>query len=215
MLSLHVPGHSLVHRLPAGAKLLTILVFGTFAFFVDSLVVLGSCVGVVAAAYLVARVPPARAWQLLRGVLAMVALIVLAQGFLGDWTTAAQVGLRVLAVVLLANLVTLTTAQTALVDAVVWAAGPLRRVGVDPDRIGLMIALVFRFIPVIAEEASKVREAHAARGVRPGLFGLGVSYLAPLVIRTLRMADGLGEALEVRGVGTRPAPPDRPAKVPF
>lgn len=199
MFSLYSPGHSIVHRLPAGVKLLAILLAGTASFLVHDWRVLLATVLVVAAAYLVAKVPWSRVWRLLRGVLAMVALVVVAQGFLGDWPTALEVGLRLIAVITLANLVTLTTPQTAVIDAVVRVASPLRRFGVDPDRIGLLIALVLRFIPVIADEAARVREAHAARGVKAG-FG----WIAPLVIRTLRMADGLGEALEVRGVADRP-----------
>ncbi|WP_026925876.1 energy-coupling factor transporter transmembrane component T family protein [Granulicoccus phenolivorans] len=208
MLSLYQPGTSPVHRCPAWVKLLAMLVLGTAAFFLTDLRVLGAGLAVVIGAYAVARIPIAAAWKLLRGVLVMLVIVVLAQGLLGDWPTAAQVGIRLLLVIGLANLITLTTTQTAIVDTVERIATPLRVFGVRPDRIGLLIALVFRFIPVIATEAARVREAHEARGVRPGL-----SYLAPLVIRTLRMADGLGEALEVRGVGEDDPPRRRGARV--
>lgn len=208
MLSLYQPGSSIVHRCPAGLKLLAMLVLGTAAFFITDLRVLGAGLAAVVLAYAVARVPVAAAWKLLRGVLVMLVLVVLIQGLLGDWPTAAQVGVRLLLVIGLANLITLTTTQTAIIDTVERIASPLRVFGVRPDRIGLLIALVFRFIPVIATEAARVREAHQARGVRPGF-----SYLAPLVIRTLRMADGLGEALEVRGVGDDEPPRRRAAKV--
>ncbi len=211
MLSLYQPGTSPVHRCPAWVKLLAMLVLGTAAFFLTDLRVLGAGLAVViGGAYAVARIPIAAAWKLLRGVLVMLVIVVLAQGLLGgDWPTAAQVGIRLLLVIGLANLITLTTTQTAIVDTVERIATPLRVFGVRPDRIGLLIALVFRFIPVIATEAARVREAHEARGG----CGRGLSYLAPLVIRTLRMADGLGEALEVRGVGEDDPPRRRGARV--
>ncbi|MGD7733551.1 energy-coupling factor transporter transmembrane component T family protein [Propionibacteriaceae bacterium G57] len=195
MMTLYQPGHSLVHRCPAGVKLLVMLACGTAAFFVDDLRVLLVALGVVLGLVVVAGIRARVVWRTARAVLAMVALVVVLQGLLGDWPTAWVVGVRVLVVIVLASMITWTTTQGQIIDAVEWTAGPLRRFGVRPERIGLMIALVFRFVPVIAEESARVREAHDARGVRPGF-----SYLAPLVIRTLRMADGLGEALEARGV---------------
>ncbi|MGJ6981303.1 energy-coupling factor transporter transmembrane component T family protein [Aestuariimicrobium soli] len=203
MLSLYSPGTSVVHRWPAGVKLAMVMVVGTLSFFVHDWRWLAGFVAVVLAGYAVARVPWSRAWRLLRGVLVMLVLVVVAQGFLGDWGTAAEVGLRLLGVVALANLVTLTTTQTAIIDAVVWVARPLRRLGVDPDQLGLLIALVLRFIPVIADEAARVREAQAARGVPPRGMRAAFGWISPLVIRTLRMADGLGEALEARISSTR------------
>ena len=49
--------------------------------------------------------------------------------------------------VLLAALVTLTTRTTAMVDAMVVACRPLRVLGVDPERVGLVLALGVRSVP--------------------------------------------------------------------
>jgi biotin transport system permease protein len=98
--------------------------------------------------------------------------------------------------VLLAALVTLTTRTTAMVDAIVTACRPLRRLGVDAERVGLMLALGVRSVPVVVGLAEEVREAQLARG-------LGASpraFAVPLIVRSLRHADALGEALVARGV---------------
>lgn len=201
MLSLHRPGNSLVHRLPAGAKLLLLLVVGTLTFWVDDLRVLAAGVLLVALGHAVARVPVQVAWRLMRGVLGMLALLVALQWLLSDARTAALVGLRVLLVVGLANLVTLTTSSTAIIAGVEFALRPLRPLGVNPERVGLLVSLVLRFIPVLGEQAQRVREAQSVRGARST-----VTLLTALVIRTLRMADGLGEALEVRRVDAKSSP---------
>jgi biotin transport system permease protein len=72
----------------------------------------------------------------------------------------------------------------------------LRRVGVDPERIGLLLALGVRCVPVVVGLAEQVRDAQRARG-------LGASpraFAVPLIVRSLRHADALGEALVARGV---------------
>ncbi|MFZ5847729.1 MAG: energy-coupling factor transporter transmembrane component T, partial [Actinomycetota bacterium] len=98
--------------------------------------------------------------------------------------------------VLLAALVTLTTRTTDMVDAVVTAIGPLQRFGVDPERVGLMLALGIRSVPVVVGLAEEVRDAQRARG----LTASPRAFAVPLIVRSLRHADALGDALVARGV---------------
>ncbi|RKT55270.1 energy-coupling factor transporter transmembrane component T family protein [Saccharothrix australiensis] len=194
MLSLYHDADSPVHALPAGVKLLALAATGTGLFFVRSIPWLAVALGVIALCYAVARVPWRAAWRQLRPVVPFTVLIVLAQVLLTDWWTAAVVGERILALVLLANLVTLTTRTTALIEAVEAGLRPLRPLGVRPDRVGLLVALTIRFIPVIREQAEQVRAAQRARGVERSF-----AFLTPLLVKTLRLADGLGEAIDARG----------------
>ena len=109
----------------------------------------------------------------------------------------AVVVVGVLAVlVLLAALVTLTTRTTDLVDAVVAACRPLRVLRVDPERVGLMLALGIRCVPVVVGLAEEVRDAQRARG----LTASPRAFAVPLLVRSLRHADALGEALTARGL---------------
>ena len=73
---------------------------------------------------------------------------------------------------------------------------PLRRVGVDPFRLSLLLSLTIRSVPVIADLAARVREAQRARGVEWSMRAFAV----PLVVGALRHADALGEALSARGL---------------
>ena len=97
---------------------------------------------------------------------------------------------------LLATLVSLTTPTAQIVDALVVLVGPLRRFGVDPERVGLQLALGIRAVPQVFELAATVRDAQRARGLTrdPRAFAV------PLIVRSLRQADLISEALRARGL---------------
>ncbi|RJQ79015.1 energy-coupling factor transporter transmembrane protein EcfT [Pseudonocardiaceae bacterium YIM PH 21723] len=194
MLGLHHPGHSPLHRSPAGVKLLTLLAVSTVVFFLEDLRILAGGLLLAGSLYAVAGIPWRTAVRQSTAVVPVTLLFMAAQWVLVSWHAAAAIGLRIAVVVLLANLVTLTTPTSDMITAVERALGPLRRFGLRPERVGLAIALTIRFVPVIAEQARLVRQAQRARGVR-----FSLAFLTPLLVRTLRMADGLGEALDARG----------------
>jgi biotin transport system permease protein len=112
------------------------------------------------------------------------------------WERAVVVVGTIGVLVLLAALVTLTTRTTDMIDAVVAGLGPLRRVGVNPERLGLLLALGIRSVPVVVGLGEEVRDAQRARG----LTASPRAFAVPLIVRALRHADGLGEALVARGV---------------
>ena len=118
-----------------------------------------------------------------------------------DALTGTVTVLRLLTLVLAAAVVTATTRVTALVAVVEWLLRPLEVVGVRPARVGLMVAMTLRFIPVVAERAARIREAQAARGAS----GMRLGLLVPLLIQVLQLASTLGEALDARGADDVPA----------
>ena len=196
MLSLYHEADTPVHALPAGAKLLVLLAVGTGAFFVHSMVILVAALGVVVLCYLLARIPWRVAVRQMCTVLPFMLIILGVQLLLTGWENAVLVAERILILVLLANLITLSTRTSAMVSTIEAVLGPCRRFGVQPERVGLVVAMTIRFIPVIKEQVDQVRDAQRARGTRRS-----TAFLTPLLIKTLRLADGLGEALDARGVG--------------
>jgi biotin transport system permease protein len=150
---------------------------------------------VTAVLFAVARIPPHLAWSQLRPLRYIIVLVAALQCVLAGWHAAVMVCGTIVVTVALAALVTLTTRVTAMLDALGVALHPLRRLGVDTDRIGLLLALTIRCIPLVAGIVTAVSEARRARGL-----GFSVRALAaPVVIRSLRSADALGEALIARG----------------
>jgi biotin transport system permease protein len=172
VIGLYRPGSSLVHGAPAGAKLLTL------------------------ALYLSARLTPADAlaqvWPLRWGVLVLVPF----QWWTAGWRAAVVVVGTMLVLVGAAGLVTLTTRTSTLLDLFERLLAPLRRWGVDPERVSLLLALTIRAVPVLVETLAEARDARRARGLERSARAL----LVPVVVRTMRQADRLGEALVARGV---------------
>ena len=213
MLSLHVPGDSVVHRAPAGLKLGLLAALGVGLFLTERPAVVGSALAAVAVVgLLVARLP----WQALavqvRPVLLWLVLLFGYHLLVTDLRTGAVAGLRLLGLLVAAAVVTATTRVTALVAVVEWLASPLRLFGVRPARIGLVLAMTLRFIPLVADQAARIREAQAARGAD----GLRWTMAVPLLVQVLRMAATVGEALDARGADDAPArrPPRRTAVAP-
>ncbi len=198
MQSLYVPGTTAVHRAPAGLKLAVLALLGVALFATDHLVVVAAALALVLAAGLLwARLPRRALLAQVRSVwIWLVALFGFHLLVTGPLVGAVAV-LRLLTLVLAAAVVTATTRVTALVAVIERLTSPLRVFGVRPARIGLVIAMTLRFIPLVADRAARIREAQAARGadrVRPAM-------VVPLLVQVLRMATTVGEALDARGAG--------------
>ena len=204
-LALYVPRASPVHRLPAGWKLLALAGLSALLFAVPTLpVVSGGLAGVLVVGLVVARLPVTVLARQARAVMWWLVALFALHWVLTDVLTGTLTVLRLLALVLAAAVVTATTRVTAMVAVVERICWPLRWVGVRPARIGLVIAMALRFIPLIAERADRIREAQAARGgsVR-GVRGL-TRTVVPLLVQVLQLAQTVSEALDARGADDVP-----------
>jgi len=200
VIQLYRPGTSPVHRLPGTVRLVLFAVLALAASVLPPHPgTAAAMLGASAALFLVARLPPVfllgEIWRL-RGLVLVVAV---AMGVfvspVAAWTTTA----RVVSLLLLASLLTATTRISELVAVLRRLLGPVRRVGMDPDAVALAISLSITMIPVVSGFAAQVGEAQRARGLRIGLRGV-----VPILVRTLRHADVVGDALIARGlVGAR------------
>ena len=197
MIGLYRPGTSLLHRLPAGAKLLLLMAAViAILILVRRPVDVAAALVAVTAAYAVAGFGPRVLLTQLRPLLWMIVVIAAFQVWLTTPARATVVCGVLLATVGAAGLVTLTTRVTAMLDTVGRALGPLRRVGVDPDRVGLLLALTIRLVPVLTDIVRQVSEARKARGLQWSVAALAT----PVVVRALRTADALGDSLVARGI---------------
>jgi biotin transport system permease protein len=195
-LGLYRPGRSVLHRAPAWSKLLVLLLAGASSVLLDRPWQVGAALAVVLAGYAVAGVPPGVMLRQARPLVWILGAVALFHVLATGWERAFVVVGVLVALVLLAALVTLTTRTSELVEVLVRWLSPLRLLRVDPERVGLLLALGIRSVPVVLTRAQEVRDAQRARG----LTASPTAYAVPLVIRSLRHADELGEALAARGV---------------
>lgn len=194
---LYHPGTSILHRIPAGPKLVTtalVIVFLTL--WIRHPWQVAPALAVAVIAYTIARIPPRLAAVQLRPVLWMLVFVGAFQVLLAGWERAVVICGSLLVAVALAALVTLTTRTTDMLDAIVTAAHPLRHVGVDPERVGLVLVMTIRAIPLLGGVVTQVTEARKARGLGFSLRALVV----PVVVGALMTAEAMGEALAARGV---------------
>ena len=196
MIQSYRPGASIVHRMSAGPKLVLFaaLALVSSAYPHDGWSVTVSLV-VVCTLYLVAGLPVrvliAEIWRLRWLVLVLGTALWIFVSPLTAWISTS----RVASLLLLAALLTITTRMGDLLAFLHRMLRPLRRLGVDADAVAMTISLTLTMIPVVAGFARAVREAQRARGVRPGL-----RTTVPLMVRTLRHADEVGDALAARGL---------------
>ncbi|MGH3689159.1 MAG: CbiQ family ECF transporter T component [Microbacterium sp.] len=197
MIALYRPGTGILHRAPAGVKLAALAVGAlVLSLYPHDPVSIAVSLLVVLALYAVAGLPirvlVAEIWRLRWIVLILAAALVIFVSPLAAWISTG----RVVAVLLLAGLLTLTTRMSELLDVLHRLLRPVQRFGKDPEAIALTLSLTLTTIPVIAGFAERVREAEQARDVR-----LGVRTVVPLLVLALRHADDVGDALAARGVG--------------
>ncbi|MDA0563205.1 energy-coupling factor transporter transmembrane protein EcfT [Streptomonospora sp. S1-112] len=193
---LYVPGDSWLHRAPAGAKLLVLVAAVSAVVAAANLPAALAAAGAAVALHPLCGLGLRPVWRTLRALAPFLALIALFQLVAGDAPAAARLCAQLAGAVLLSGLVTATTRVSAMLTLFERLARPLAVVGADPRRVGLVLALTIRCIPMVAESWRASREAYIARGLR----GRPHVLVVPVVVGLLRSAEAMGEALTARGI---------------
>lgn len=185
-----------LHRVPAGVKIaaLAVAAIATLVL-VKSPVEAGVAVGILLALWLFARATFRALWHQLWALRWMIVFLVATQLLFVAPVVAAVTTTRILIVLLLAALLSLTTTVSELLAAFQSFLRPLRVVGLDGDRVALVLALTITTVPLMTRLVERIREGRAARGARTGVLGYGV----PLLVLALQHSDELGDALDARG----------------
>jgi biotin transport system permease protein len=200
LFGLYVPGQSVFHTLGVGWKYLIVLLVTVPPLLAQSLWWSLAAVLLAVLCLLATRIGIATILGLPRGLVLLLIAMAGFQYLLGEPVLAAVTTMNVVAAVYTARLLTLTTPGPVLIDALVAFASPLRAVGLDPERIGLAVAVMIRSIPYLLGCFGEVRDAARARGLERNLF----AQLAPVVVRAVAYAQATGEALTARGLGESP-----------
>jgi energy-coupling factor transport system permease protein len=216
----YYPADSALHHLDPRAKVVAVTAVAIALFTRDSFAALAVYGAASLAGLLISRVPPAWFWRGLRPLLWLVALTFVAQLLFAPgeaffsvgplhltWQgleTAAFLTLRLVVLVVVGSLLTLTTTPIALTDGLAWLARPLRRLRVPTEELALMMTIALRFIPTLLVEVETIMRAQRARGAEFGRGGLVrraralVPLLVPLFVVSFRRADELALAMEAR-----------------
>ena len=191
----HVPGTSLVHRMPLWLKLAGVLLVGASPWLARSVWPLAVVTLALSLVIALTGLPARRLARSMRGLVPALAVLFAFQWWTTDLAYAVRVVLGITNAFVAAGILTATTPVTDLLDGAVRAAGPLRRF-VDPEVVALTLGIVVRSVPWVAGSFSDVRESARARGLDRSPRAVVV----PTVVHVVAFARSTGEALAARGL---------------
>ncbi|MDR1605408.1 MAG: energy-coupling factor transporter transmembrane protein EcfT [Gracilibacteraceae bacterium] len=211
----YLPGHSLVHRLDPRTKVtltLLYLVALTGARTAPAYIIL--TVWPLATAAL-AGLSPAKMLRGLGGFMGFMLFMIGAAALTTPGTplwaagplTVSREGLltgvlwaaRIVLFLAGSSLLTYTTTPIRLMEGLAAMLAPLRRLGLNPGDLALMLALALRFLPLMSEEAERITQAQVSRGAcwEEGGPAQKARLLPALVVPLFRRAAERAEHLTV------------------
>lgn len=209
MLSLYISSSTWFHHVPAGLKLVFLAAASVLLLPADDIGLLGAS-GLAFTAGFVSLGPPGRTrlWGLTKtaGFLALIVGVfqfAFSSSELGlvDAGRAALVSaLRLLSLILLADLVSVTTPTAAMLNAIRQFLSPLEKIGLSVQRLAVGIGLMIRMAGLLRERLALVSQAIQARTGRRS----GVKAVAPLIRQLGPLNQQLAEALYARQLRGQP-----------
>ena len=197
-LSVYVDKDTPIHQLRPSWKLLFIVIFINTASIVVTTPIRGLIACVIAGSlYFVARIPVRIAFSQLWPPLIILVPLAAFQWWARDMDYALSMLLSIFSAVLIAFLLTLTSTVDAIMESVERSLAPLERFGFPVDTVTLAMSLTIRLIPLMFGTVGEVLDARKARGAGFSIAAFGT----PILIRSIRRARSIGEALQARGVG--------------
>lgn len=113
--------------------------------------------------------------------------------------------LRIILMIGLTSLLTLSTMTTDINNGIEWLLTPLKLIKLPVGVFAMLISLTLRFIPTLLIESKKIMNAQASRGAdfEEGSLKEKVSQiialLIPMFVISFKRADDLSNAMEARG----------------
>ncbi len=210
MLSLYLSEPSWLHRVRPGVKLLVLAVASMALLPSTSLVLLLTVSLLAVLGYLSLLAPGRRRLVILLKTAGLLAglvgvfqfgLVYPSSGLVLAGELALVSALRLLALVMLADLVSVTTPITEMLAVFRRILAPLDRLGMSTDTLTLLVGLLIRATSLIHQRLQTIQDAYR---VRCG-GSAGIRAMAPLVRQTFEANHRLAEALEARSLRVQPS----------
>ncbi|MFC7394876.1 energy-coupling factor transporter transmembrane component T family protein [Scopulibacillus cellulosilyticus] len=212
----------MIHRLDPRSKLISILIFVVIIFLANNwltygFVVLFSLIGV-----LLSKVPIRFIYRGLKAIIIIIIFtfilnvlftqqgdLLFSIGWLhiykGGLVQGLFISIRLLAIIVLTTLLTLTTTPIDITDGIEILLGPLKKMKLPIHEFALMMSISLRFIPTLLEETEKIMKAQSARGsdftsgsLKSRIKAI-IPLLVPLFVSAFKRAEELAMAMEARG----------------
>lgn len=218
----YIPGKSPIHRMDPRAKLIAVFFYVIIVFLANNWISYGVLGVFTIGTALLSRVPISYMIKGLKPILWIILFTMILHVFMTKegpvlydlgWTTIHEGGvvqgvfiaLRLLFLIILTSLLTLTTTPIDITDGIESVLAPLKKVKFPVHEFALMMSISLRFIPTLLQETEKIMKAQTARGAE---FSSGpikervkafVPLLVPLFVSAFKRAEDLALAMEARG----------------
>ncbi|OFI49000.1 cobalt ABC transporter ATP-binding protein [Floricoccus tropicus] len=218
----YIPGDSIIHRMDPRSKLLAMFAFVFVIFMATDLVGYGILFAYTVLAVVLSKIKISYYYTGLKPMFGLIIFTALFQILFtasgetifkfwiinittGALMNALYMSLRLILIIILSTVLTLTTAPLTLADGVATGLAPLKKIGVPVYDIGLMLSISLRFIPTLMDDTTRIMNAQRSRGMD---FGEGnliqkiksvIPILIPLFVSSFKRADDLAIAMESRG----------------
>ena len=192
----YIPVDSVIHSLDPRAKFIAVTAVLIWIFSSRSLAEFTICVFAFIFCALLSKISVRIYLKTLWNVRFLILLTGAIHVFQGEYKGALEVSLRISILIMFASLLPLTTSPMSVADAFS---------KIFPQEISVMIMMALRFIPLLSDEALKIKKAQIARGARfdDGNIARRIRayfpVLIPLFVIAFKRADELSIAMEARG----------------
>ncbi|MCH5159168.1 MAG: energy-coupling factor transporter transmembrane protein EcfT [Clostridiales bacterium] len=219
----YYPAKSIVHRADPRFKLIILLLYIVMTMFCESFVSFGLLSFFVIITVILSRVPPLKVLKSLRLVLVIVLITTVlmmvfyteeGEAALAEWGifhiylggiyASVKLAWRLMLLVTMPTLLTLTSTPTELCDGLESLMSPLKKLRFPVHELALIMSIALRLIPTLVEETDKITSAQKARGAafesrNPfKKIKAMIPVLIPLFVSSFRRADELADAMDSR-----------------
>lgn len=222
ILGRYIPGQTFIHQLDPRLKLIYSFLLMIIIFFANNVSSYSFLTGIILLIMILARLKLSFLFNGLKPILILLIFTMLMHLFLtkGGGTVfhygiidierngiiqGVFISLRLILIIFLTTMMTLTTSPISLTDALEAIFYPLKKLKIPVHELALMMSISLRFIPTLMDETTKVMRAQMARGSDmtsgPVIKRLKavVPLLIPLFVSAFKRAEDLAVAMEVRG----------------
>lgn len=219
----YYPSNSIVHRADPRFKLVIMLLYLIMVFFCNSFFSFAFLTFFVILTILLSKVPPLKVLKGLKFVIVVVLITTILMIIfykdansepLAEWGvfhiylsgiySSIKLAWRLLLLVIMPTLLTLTSTPTELCDGLESLLSPLKLLHLPVHELALIMSIALRLIPTLIEETDKIMNAQKARGAKFESrnpfkkIKAMIPVLIPLFVSSFRRADDLADAMDSR-----------------
>lgn len=216
----YLPGDSAVHKMDPRVKICIAFIFIINLFIIKNFSGYIPTLVFIVCSVMISRIPFRYILKGLKPILVILIITAIMNIFLTPGKSVFRLGpmnitleglrlagfmiIRLMLLIVITSVLTLTTSPIQLTDGIESLLNPLRKIGVPAHELAMMMTIALRFIPTLLDETDRIMKAQQARGAD---FEGGnivkkakslVPLLVPLFISSFRRADELAMAMEAR-----------------